>query len=194
MASFQKINIMKKSIFLSLFLLVLFFSGTDAQSYKNAVGLRLGSPVAVTFKHFLSEESAVEVFAGTRSYGFDLGYGYGYYGYGYGLGYYDRDRIRNWVIGAAYQYHKPIELDFLDGLGYYFGGGASVYFWNYGEYYEDQYSSTSFGIQGYIGLNYTFENIPLNLSADWTPTIFINSYLGGFRGGYGAVAARFVLN
>ncbi len=123
---------MKKSILFTLFLFLLTLSTVEAQSFKNAIGLRLGSPIAVTFKHFLNESSALEAFAGTRSYGYD----YSYYNYDY-------NRIRSWVVGAAYQYHLPINLDFLDGLEYYFGGGASAYFWNYGDYYNsEQYSST----------------------------------------------------
>ncbi len=171
---------MKKTILIALLFIAICATNAEAQSFNNAIGLRLGYPVSVTYKHFLSEPSAVEVFAGTRSYG----YGYSVFN--------NASRYRYWVVGGAYQYHKPIPI--TDGLEYYFGGGASVYFWNYGEYFSQQYASTTFGIQGYIGLNYTFDNIPLNVFVDWVPTIFINSYVSGFGGGHGAVGARYVIS
>ena len=175
---------MKKLIYLTFLFVAISYSSSKAQSFKNAIGLRMGSPIAVSFKHFLNGSSALEAFAGTRSYGYD----YSYY-------YYDYSRIRYWTVGAAYHHHMPINLGFIDGLEYYFGGGVSAYFWNYGEYYyAERFSSTSFSIQGYIGMNYTFENIPLNLFIDWSPTFFVNSYLGGFRGGNGAIGARYVIN
>ena len=48
---------------------------------------------------------------------------------------------------------------------------------------------------GNLGLDYKFDNTPINISADWVPTIYIGSgYLSGFGGGYGALAVRYTLN
>ena len=55
-------------------------------------------------------------------------------------------------------------------------------------------SSTSFGIQGYLGLDYTFEDLPLNLTVDWIPTIFLNGFNNGFGGSYGSLGIRYVLD
>ena len=105
----------------------------QAQYYQTAVGARLGSPLAASLKHFLNENGAVEGFVGFRGY-----------------------RTYSWVIaGASYQYHKPI--DAVDGLQWYFGGGAAIYFWTFDNIFVgDRSSSTSFALQGYLGLDYTF--------------------------------------
>ena len=56
-----------KKLFFTLVLLVAFFAA-NSQEYKSAIGLRLGYPTSITYKHFISEPGAIEVFAGFRSY------------------------------------------------------------------------------------------------------------------------------
>lgn len=145
----------------------------QAQDYTSAIGLRLGYPLSVSYKHFLGGGSnAIEAFAGFRSYS-----GYGWFN-----------------IGALYQVHKPIPD--VEGLSWYFGGGASVFFWNYdnGFVFGDKNdSTTSIGILGNLGLDYKFVNAPINLSLDWVPAFFVNGYASGFGGGYGALSVRYVL-
>lgn len=148
-------------------------SSTAQDYYKSAVGLRLGYPVSASFKTFINESAAIEAYAGLRSYGFGS--------------------FIN--ISGAYQIHKP--LDSVDGLQWYFGGGASVFFWTYDQIFFDRnYSSTSFGLQGYVGLDYTFENAPISLTLDWVPTFFLGGSLniGSFGAGYGSLGVRYVLN
>ncbi|MDX1943498.1 MAG: hypothetical protein SFU99_23225 [Saprospiraceae bacterium] len=140
-----------------------------AQSYQNAIGLRLGYPLSVSYKHFFSEQNAGEVFAGFRSYA-----GYGWFN-----------------LGALYEHHKPISG--LDGLNWYFGGGASVFFWNYDNDFIGADSTTSIGILGTLGLDYKFADAPVNVSLDWVPVFFVNGYGSGFAGGYGALSVRYVL-
>ncbi len=156
-----------------LFLAVLLFTcnfAAQAQEYNSAIGLRLGYPTSVSYKTFLNEKGAIEAFAGFRS--FSIGY--------------------NWFnIGAMYQVHNPISE--LDGLSWYYGGGAAVYFWSYKNNFVDAGSSTSFGILGALGLDYKFKDAPINASLDWVPTFFVNGYSNGFAGGYGALSVRYVL-
>lgn len=160
----------KNLILVAFFAIALTPCLTQAQSYSNAVGLRLGYPLSATYKHFLNEESAVEVFAGVRSW---AGY--------------------SWVnVGGLYEFHKPING--VENLNWYFGGGASVYFWNYKYDYLENNSSLSVGVMGTLGLDYKFEELPINVSADWVPVFFVNGYNNGFAGGYGAVSVRYVLN
>lgn len=144
----------------------------NAQNYTSAIGLRLGYPLSVSYKHFLSENGAIEVFGGFRSYS-----GYGWFN-----------------VGGLYQYHKPIPD--VDGLNWYFGGGASVFFWNYDNDFvfgDEDDSSLSVGLLGNVGLEYTFKEAPINVSVDWVPIFFVNGYGSGFGGGYGALAVRYVL-
>ncbi len=120
-----------------IFIFVLICAGTfaaSAQSYKSAIGLRLGYPTSISFKQFLSERNAIELFVGYRRY----------------------SNFLNFVnIGGLYQVHNPISD--VEGLAWYYGGGATVFFWNYDDafYNNDDYNGF---LAGYGGLSarYTF--------------------------------------
>jgi len=152
-----------------LFALFAMTTSSSAQEYGSALGARLGYPLSASYKTFLGgSNNAFEAYAGFRSYG--LGY--------------------NWFsISGAYQIHNAIED--VDGLQWYYGAGASVYFYSFD--FTTDASTTSFGIQGYIGLDYKFADYPINLSLDWIPTLFINGYNSGFGGGFGSLGVRYVL-
>lgn len=161
-----------KSFF--LILAVLMVGSLSAQApYQDAVGLRLGFPVSVSYKKFLNEKAAVEGYVGLRSYGFG-----------------------SWFnISGAYQVHQPISE--IEGLQWYYGGGASIFFWNYDDVFlEDDFSSTSFGVQGYLGLDYTFSEVPISLTADWIPTFFFGGdiNINSFGAGFGSLGVRYLLN
>ncbi|MDZ7607490.1 MAG: hypothetical protein U5K79_18305 [Cyclobacteriaceae bacterium] len=158
-------------LFAMLFLLAL-TSEMKAQDYKSAIGLRLGYPISISYKTFLTEFNALELYAGFRSYS-------GVYGY--------------FTVGGLYEIHKPIGD--VDGLSWYYGGGASVQFFTYDNAYnfDDDNGSFGVGISGVIGLDYKFPTAPFNLSLDFMPTF----RLGGWDDGYyswGALSARYVLN
>lgn len=157
-----------------LFSFMLITDSATAQEYRTAVGARLGYPLSLSIKHFLNDNGhAVEAYVGTR-------------GWGYG----------RWVnVSAGYQIHKPLDIEGLEGLHWYYGGGATVFFWNYDNAFafDDDYSSTAIGIQGYLGLDYAFDDAPVNISVDWIPTFSFNGYLSGFGGGYGSVGVRYIL-
>lgn len=160
---------MKKMIFLVGFAILVSLNFASAQSM---IGLRLGYPTSVTYKHFLNESNAIEVYGGFR----------GYTGY------------RWFNLSGAYQVHKPLP-DVTEGLSWYFGGGASVYFWSFGnDFTGGDFSSTTFGIQGYLGLDYQFADAPVNLSVDWVPTFFLNGFGNGFGAGYGSLAVRYIFS
>ena len=90
-------------------------------------------------------------------------------------------------FGGMYEIHKP--LSDAEGLSWYWGAGASLSFYSY---YVDE-NETSFGINGVIGLDYTFQDAPINLSIDYMPTFLIGGYYDGF-GSYGGLSARYILN
>lgn len=162
---------MKKILFIFLFAFACVFAAQAQQNYKSAIGLRLGYPLSVSYKTFISEPGAIEVFAGFRSWS--------YY---------------SWFnVGGLYQHHFAIPS--VQGLDWYVGGGASAYFWNFkDQFVGDNGTSTTFGILGNIGLDYKFANAPVNISVDWMPAFFVNGYGNGFGGGYGGLAVRYTLN
>lgn len=164
---------MKKQSFVLTLLLsfvVLTINMQAQSSYKSAIGARLGYPLSVSYKHFINEKAAVEVFGGFRPY---TNYSWS-------------------TIGGLYQLHAPIAE--LDGLKWYWGGGAAVYFWSFknGFVYGDA-GNTSIGILGCLGLDYKLDSAPVNFSLDWIPSYFVNGYGSGFGGGYGALAVRYTL-
>jgi len=164
-----------KNIFrLSALLLCLCFTFQNkvvAQDYKSAVGIRLGSPWAASYKTFISESSALEGYVGFRSW------------FGYS----------NISLNGAYQVHKDIES--VDGLQWYFGGGGGVELYRYRNFDE---GNTVFKISGYLGLQYTFADTPISATVDWVPSfVFGDSLFGinttGFRAGYYNLGVRYVL-
>lgn len=140
--------------------------------YKTAVGARISAPgiFSGSLKHFLFPAGALEVHAG-----------FGHESYYYGLNYFR--------IGAMYQHHFPIGN--VPGFKWYVGGGAFFQFMDYKRNY-DNYSKALFALHAVGGVDYKFSKIPLNVSADWMPTVFLgdNPY-DGFRGSYGGIAARY---
>jgi hypothetical protein len=160
---------MKKIALLFSMLFVLALSSQlKAQDYKSAIGLRFGYPISVSYKTFMTESNALEIYAGFRGYS-------GIYSY--------------FAIGGLYEIHKP----FADvaGLSWYYGGGASVQFYTYD---DDIYDDGSFGVglSGVIGLDYKFADAPFNLSLDFMPTISFGGWDDGYYS-WGALAARYVL-
>ena len=145
------------------------FAATSyAQNYDHAIGLRLGYPNSVSYKKFISESSAVELYGGFRSFS----------GYSY---------VR---AAAAYQIHAPIES--VVGLNYYYGAGAGVNIFTFDAGFNDG-GNIGVNVSGYLGLEYTFADIPLVISADWVPTFQINGFGNGFGAEGGALAVRYIL-
>lgn len=91
-----------KNIYL---VLIVFLGGvvtSQAQNYDSAVGLRLGNPNSITYKKFVSESNAIELYGGIRSY--------------------SGSTLLN--INGAYQIYTAIES--VDNLQWYYGAGAGV--------------------------------------------------------------------
>jgi hypothetical protein len=166
---------MKKLAYLLIVLVLLITNKSQAQSeYKSAIGGRVGIPIAGSIKHFISKAGALEGYAGFRDAG--------------SSNYYNGVNI---TIGGMYQHHFPIGD--IDGFQWYIGGGALVQFYNIDDNRNtNNYSSTGFALNGVGGVDYKFKSIPLNVSADWMPTFFLNkTYYNNFGAGYGGLAARY---
>ncbi len=143
----------------------------QVQDYKSAIGLRLGYPISLSYKTFITEPGAIEAYVGFRGYSF----------------------YRYFNLGAMYQHHFPINASGLEGLAWFVGGGANLLFYSWDSGFAND-GNFGVGINAAIGLDYKFKDIPLNLSIDWIPTFYVTGYLSGFGGGLGALSARYVLN
>lgn len=62
------------------------------------------------------------------------------------------------ALGALYEVHRPLGAA---GFQWLYGGGAYVAF----------SGESNFGVHGIVGLDYKFQNIPLNLTLDWKPEL-----------------------
>jgi hypothetical protein len=62
------------------------------------------------------------------------------------------------AIGALYQVHSNWSI--MNNLQWYYGGGAFVSF---------SKPDAGIGVMGVIGVDYKFENLPLNIALDWKP-------------------------
>lgn len=97
-------------------------------------------------------------------------------------GYVDKNGTR---VTGLLQFHG--EVAGIDGMLWYAGPGAHVAFYKLGDIKQ---STTFAGIDGVIGIDYTFNNAPINLFLDWQPTY----EFGNSRGAYiswGGVGIRF---
>jgi hypothetical protein len=113
-----------------------------------------------------------------------------------------------WLQGL-YEINNPIE----GGLSWYYGGGADIGFWTYSRSYYNKYNVAYYndldddddfyfgnrynghrafgGLDGVIGLEYTFAKIPLNLALDASPALRLFPRVGFAL--YGSIAARFAI-
>ncbi len=137
---------------------------SDGQSYKTSLGVKF-YPGAVTFKHFVADKKAIEL-----------------------LGYFWERGAR---ITGLYEIHG--DINGAPGLKWYVGPGAHIGFYNDYFYNNKRYGRGSyFGIDGVLGLDYKFNDLPLNISLDWQPS-FEFGYGPGFTGNWGGLGIRYVI-
>ena len=148
----------------------------NSSSYKTAIGVKLfpdlggyGGVGAITFKHFVQENRAIEA-----------------------LGYISN---RGGRLTGLYEFH--FDIPGATGFKWYVGPGAHVSFYNDKDQRDrflnnNSNSYATVGIDGVIGLDYKFSNIPLNLSVDWQPSFeFGNERYNGFGSNFVGAAARY---
>jgi hypothetical protein len=153
---------MKKALFLVLIATTVFTTATFAQaegsSYTNAIGVKFW-PGALSFKHFTTDNTALEGLLNFWDNGFR--------------------------ITGLYEFHGNIEA--APGLRWYVGPGAHIGWWNGAIYHDHYYNSGSLmiGVDGVLGLEYKFEGAPIAVSADIQPYLEFNHPYLGIWGGLG---------
>jgi len=139
--------------------------GLYAQDYETALGLRGGFSGGVTLKHFISGSSAVEGIVSTRWHGMN--------------------------VTGLYEIHN--EAFDVEKLNWYYGGGAHIGIWEgYDDHpWFDSGSRAIIGIDLIIGIEYTFDEAPINIGLDWKPAFNLIGYTG-FWGDAGGISLRYV--
>jgi hypothetical protein len=154
-----KSYMMRLSILVLFTLLISTFS--NAQDYQTGLGLRGGTANGITVKHFLGESDAVEGIFSSRWRGFSI------------TGLYERHML-------AFQ--EP-------GLKFFYGGGGHIGFWDNdrGPWDDDDFNDGDgvIGVDGIIGLEYTIDQIPLNIGIDWKPGFNLIGHTGFWGDGIG---------
>lgn len=132
-----------------LLLIILFCGafafGTKAQDYSSALGIRVGSTAGITLKHFVSKTTAFEGQLESMWRGVN-------------------------VTGLAEFYTPSLgveNLKFYGGFGGHFGTWRG--YDNHPWFYEDRDYHSVVGVDGVLGFEYTFKEIPLNIGIDWKP-------------------------
>jgi hypothetical protein len=153
-----------KRIVITLGFIVCFTGLVKAQEYKTALGIRAGLSSGLTIKHFKSRSAAFEGLLTTRWAGFDF-------------------------TGLYEVHNRAFDVDHLN---WYYGGGAHIGFYNGDNVTWGRAGAgyTVIGIDGIIGIEYTFSEIPINLGIDWKPAINFVGYSGLWS--EGAISARYV--
>ncbi|WP_143307382.1 hypothetical protein [Chitinophaga vietnamensis] len=144
----------------------------SVDNYSTALGIRLNPWLAgFTIKHFIQGPHAIEGIVSTNF-----------------------DKRTNVTFTGLYEYHWNVGLQ---GLNMFGGGGVHLSILDRRDYDWDRYVNkgngtyATPGLDGIIGIEYTFKKIPLNLSADLKPFVqFVGptNYIGEEMGG---VSARF---
>ncbi len=148
-----------------LFFGIAFAATLNAQEYKTSMGLRAGLPVGITAKHFLDKDFAVEGVLATRWGGFVL------------MG----------CLERAYSNHD------YPGFGWFWGGGIHLGIWNegYNPRLRHDYKGPVLGIDGIAGIEYTFDELPLDICVDIVPSVNLAGS-AGWGGINAALSIRYV--
>lgn len=155
---------MKKLVF-TIVIAVFFSAFVNAQDYNNGIGLRGGLYNGITFKHFMGSETALELLASTRWSGAE--------------------------ITGLYEIHNRA-FD-VDRLNWYFGVGGHIGFYNGDNttWGDAGTAYTVIGVDGILGLEYNFTELPINIGIDWKPAFNIIGYSKFWPDG-GALSIRYI--
>ena len=160
---------MKKILIVAGVMMTMFVMTAKSQSMGHTYGTALGVKLwryggGISLKSFVSDNVALE--------------GIGYFWYG------------GTRITGLYEIH--FDIGGAPGLKWYVGPGAHVGFYNDGNDYPYGYGTTGtyVGIDGVLGLDYKFNNAPINISLDWQPSIEFG-YGRGFYAGWGGLGIRY---
>ncbi|MDD2387938.1 MAG: hypothetical protein PHP52_14280 [Bacteroidales bacterium] len=155
---------MKKIIVTALVIFIGY--GLIAQDYKAAIGIRGGVAQGITFKTAVGGNTAFDLIVANLYQGLSL--------------------------TALYEIHS-LDVFGVDNLALFYGFGGQVGFYNsthYPKYLADYSSRIILGVAGVVGIEYTFDEIPINLSVDIVPSF---NLVPGFKYWQrGALSIRYV--
>jgi len=142
-----------------MIVLALSFSQAVAQENQKQAGFRFGSTTGFTARTITENNFAFEGILGFRNGGAQ--------------------------VYILFEVRKPLNLKRLENTFLYFGGGAHIGFVRWNKYdrnydpfnndnhYYDDYKNwntgAAFGLDGIIGMEYSFNSAPISLAVDFKP-------------------------
>ena len=134
----------RKLLTLTGFILIIASTQVYSQYYQSGVGLRLGNASGITAKAQLGSHTYIEGLLTVRWDGFN--------------------------VTALGELARPFPD--TPGLNWYYGIGASLGFWD-DPANSDDGTELNIGAVTIIGMEYTFEEVPINLAIDWKPYFIV---------------------
>ena len=125
----------------------------NCQDYRTGIGFRAGFSQGITVKHFIDKRAALEGIIATKWEGLE--------------------------ITGLYEIHNYGSFE-VDHLNWYYGGGGHIGFYN-GENVSWGETGTQYmaiGVDGIIGIEYNFEEAPINIGLDLKPGFNFIGYVG----------------
>lgn len=135
-----------KKLFLLLAVAFLTAVSAEAQGLngtRNAIGIRGGWGAEISYQRYVAPANRIEATLGWNRYGFDM--------------------------SGIYQWMFKINSDVPGQFKWYAGPGVGIGSWSSKKFDK----GFSFGFLGQVGVEYTFDSIPLLLSLDYRPGIFL---------------------
>jgi hypothetical protein len=141
-----------------MLVLVTLISQLHAQENKKQAGFRIGNTTGFTGRIITENNFAFEGILGFRNGGVQF--------------------------YALCEQRKPVYLNRIENMFLYFGGGAHVGFVRWDAYdnpydpypgypyhndYHDWHTGPAFGIDGIIGMEYSFNSAPISMAIDFKP-------------------------
>jgi hypothetical protein len=155
-------------ILISIFMFLMPIDLNAQKDYNSAIGVRGAPASGITFKHFTAANKNYELILTTRWEGFNL------------TGLYEINQV-------AFD---------SENFNFFYGFGGHVGFWdtyNDHPWFDDDVTHVVAGVDGIIGLEYTFNEIPFNISIDWKPAFNIINHTGFWADEVG-FSVRYVIN
>ncbi|MFP4691969.1 MAG: hypothetical protein ACLFMU_08680 [Bacteroidales bacterium] len=161
----MKFSRITKKVFATVVISLCFASISVAQDYSTGIGVRGGLSSGLTIKHFIGEKAAFEGILSSRWRGFG--------------------------VTGLYEIHNQAFDE--EGFKWYYGFGGHIGFYD-GDYAGWGDAGTTYsviGVDGILGLEYSFTEIPFNVSIDWKPAFNLYGH-SGFWGDNGALSVRYI--
>jgi opacity protein-like surface antigen len=151
---------MKKHFYSLLLLMGIVVTSFGQDLSKNAIGLRLGDNDGfggeISYQRALSKENRLELDLGFRT----------------------SNDVDAFKLTGIYQWVWDIDNNF----NWYAGAGAAIGSWSYDKRINSGQGSVTISdsgiimaLVGNIGIEYNFDDVPLQLSLDFRPEIYFNS-------------------